>query len=326
MTSKKTRDRLGAVAIIAIILLLVVNAYLMYDKFNQDKIIEKQKKELKEANSLKNDLEEEYYEALSELEDMKTDNEELNQLIEEQKGKLKDQKDQIDRLLIDKRDLAQARKRLDDLKENVDQYITEIERLHEENRQLSEKNQSLSQQNRQLSDQVTKEQAEKKELELERQSLLSDQAQMESKQKEMEEKIDRASVIQVKELDVQGFKVANSGKLRKRRKARNIDLVKICFTTTANPVADAGEEDFYVRIINPIGETIAVEALGSGVIESQKNREMIRYTQFTSISYEQKPKEICVDWKAATPFMEGLYEIEVYNKGFRAGKTTFEMR
>lgn len=326
MSQKKTKDRLTAVAIIAIIILLVVNAYLMYDKFNQQKIISQQTEELEEANSLKNDLEEEYYEALSELEEMKTDNEELNQLIEEQKDKLKEQKDQIDRLLVDKRDLAAARNKLEELKNNIDEYLAEIERLHEENRLLTEQNQSLSQENLNLSTEVSQERQAKKELEIQKESLLSNKKELETKQKVMAEKIDRASVIQLKSIRAEGYKVSGSGKLRSRNKAKNIDLLQICFETTSNPVAEAGKEEFYIRIINPVGETIAVEEKGSGVIQSQLNQESIRYTQSATIEYEQKPGEYCVDWNAFTPFMEGLYEIEVYNKGFRAGKTTFEMK
>ncbi len=326
MNNRTKRDRLSAIAIIAILILLVVNAYLMYDKFNNDKIIEQQGQELKEANKLKNDLEEEYYEAISELEGLKTDNEDLNQLIEEQKNKLKDQKDQIDNLLVDKRNLAAARVKLNELKNNIDDYLMEIEKLKTENEALSADNQNLKQENQVLTNKVNEERSQRTALEEEKEDLLTDQERLKQKQEEMLKKINRASVIEVGDLIVEGFKVNDNGKLRSRRRARNIDLLKVCFTTSSNAVAQAGKETFHLRIINPIGETIAIETMGSGVIQSQTNQELIRFTTFTEVDYRQKPEQYCIDWKPLTPFMEGLYEIELYNKGYRAGKTTFEMR
>lgn len=326
MNNRTKRDRLSAIAIIAILILLVVNAYLMYDKFNNDKIIEQQNQELKEANQLKDDLEEEYYEAISELEGLKTDNEDLNQLIEEQKNKLKDQKDQIDNLLVDKRNLAAARVKLNELKNNIDDYLIEIERLTAENQALNADNQNLKQENQLLTNKVNEERNQRTALEEEKEDLLTDQERLKQKQEEMLKKINRASVIEVGDLIVEGFKMNDNGKLRSRRRARNIDLLKVCFTTSSNPVAQSGKETFHLRIINPIGETIAVETMGSGVIQSQVNQELIRFTTFTEVDYRQEPEQYCLDWKPLTPFMEGLYEIELYNKGYRAGKTTFEMR
>lgn len=325
MPRKPKRDQLTAIAIIAIMLLLLVNAYMMYNKYNQDKIIQKQQEELEEVTQLKNDLDEEYFEALSELDDLKSDNEELNTIIEEQKKKIREQKENIDRLIIDRSQLQEAKNELENLKDNIDGYLAEMEQLYQEKAELNELNQSLSARNESLEDRVSREREEKMRLEEQKDTLLSSTIQLQKQQQQLAEKVDLASVIRVENIDAEGFKVSRSGKYRSRRKADNIDILKICFETTFNRVAAKGEETFFIRIINPLGETMAVDALGSGIFTMEDGNE-VRYTQSIEIDYQGEPNRYCMEWKPNAAFKSGLYEIELYNKGHRTGKTTMEMK
>lgn len=325
MPRKPKRDQLTAIAIIAIMLLLLVNAYMMYNKYNQDKIIQKQQEELEEVTQLKNDLDEEYFEALSELDDLKSDNEELNTIIEEQKKKIREQKENIDRLIIDRSQLQEAKNELENLKDNIDGYLAEMEQLYQEKAELNELNQSLSARNESLEDRVSREREEKMRLKEQKDTLLSSTIQLQKQQQQLAEKVDLASVIRVENIDAEGFKVSRSGKYRSRRKADNIDILKICFETTFNRVAAKGEERFFIRIINPLGETMAVDALGSGVFTMEDGNE-VRYTQSIEIDYQGEPNRYCMEWKPNAAFKSGLYEIELYNKGHRTGKTTMEMK
>jgi predicted nuclease with TOPRIM domain len=325
MPRKPKRDQLTAIAIIAIMLLLLVNAYMMYNKYNQDKIIQKQQEELEEVTQLKNDLDEEYFEALSELDDLKSDNEELNTIIEEQKKKIREQKENIDRLIIDRSQLQEAKNELENLKDNIDGYLAEMEQLYQEKAELNELNQSLSARNESLEDRVSREREEKMRLKEQKDTLLSSTIQLQKQQQQLAEKVDLASVIRVENIDAEGFKVSRSGKYRSRRKADNIDILKICFETTFNRVAAKGEETFFIRIINPLGETMAVDALGSGIFTMEDGNE-VRYTQSIEIDYQGEPNRYCMEWKPNAAFKSGLYEIELYNKGHRTGKTTMEMK
>ena len=86
-------QRLIAIATVVIIALLGINGYLLYNKITKDRLIEEQKQELISSEKMQAELEKEYYQSLSDLEEMKTANEELNAIIEQQKGELKSQKD-----------------------------------------------------------------------------------------------------------------------------------------------------------------------------------------------------------------------------------------
>src|SRR6188472_2593275 len=123
--SQSSQQKLLALATVAIIALLGLSAFLIYTKVNQDKLIKKQSVELIDEARVKADLEKEYYQALSDLEEMRSNNSELNAMIETQKAELKKQKDKIDGLIKSQRDLEQARDEI--ARPRV--FVTEVENL-----------------------------------------------------------------------------------------------------------------------------------------------------------------------------------------------------
>lgn len=138
--SQSSQQKLLALATVAIIALLGLSAFLIYTKVNQDKLIKKQSGELIETTRVKADLEKEYYQALSDLEEMRGNNSELNAMIETQKTELKKQKDKIDGLIKTSSDLQKAREEISKLRS----YVTEVEELRKQNAALQESNTALA--------------------------------------------------------------------------------------------------------------------------------------------------------------------------------------
>ena len=75
-----------------------------------------------------------------------------------------------------------------------------------------------------------------------------------------------------------------------KKYAKSVDRLKVCFTAAANDVAETGLERFFVRIINPVGETMAVENLGSGIMKLAGGSDEVRYTQVKEVDYD-KPRD-----------------------------------
>ena len=94
----------------------------------------------------------------------------------------------------------------------------------------------------------------------------------------------------------------------------------------AHTIVEGGLEKFYVRIIDPTGVTLAVEDLGSGILTTNTSNEEIRYTKVKEIDYNNEATEACMLWEPNTEFQQGKYNIEVFNKGFMAGKGSFELK
>ncbi|HMQ48013.1 MAG TPA: hypothetical protein PKA00_11515 [Saprospiraceae bacterium] len=321
-----SQQRLKVAAIVTIAILAILCLVLVVNLVSKNRTAKELTFELSETEQLKADLEKQYYEALSELEEMRGSNEELNALIETQKGELTQQKEKIEALLRDSRNLDKARSELKTLKAQVEQYLAEINQLREENAQLTEQNTYLTDENSNLQTNLDSARYANQELSAAKASLVSVNEQLEQERSVLSKKVNVASVIKVNNLEATGLKLKGTGKATEKKYAKNVEQLQVCFTTTANEVAEQGVEVFHVRIINPLGETMAVEGLGSGVFTNNKTGDQVRYTKAKEVDYDQKTQDLCIVWAPNQPFQEGNYEIEVYNKGYLAGATTLSLK
>ncbi|MDH3245239.1 MAG: hypothetical protein OEM26_11530 [Saprospiraceae bacterium] len=325
MSQKNSQTQLIAVASVIILALLGVIGWLLFDKSQQKQLIEKHQVELDDAEKVKVELEKEYYEALADLEELRGDNTELNAMIETQKEDLKKQKDQITSLIRNKKDLALAREEIKKLKDQANDYLAELGQLRDDNQRLIVSNERLSEEKDILTEEITKERQVNDELLTVKAALMEENEGLSEERTVLTKKVTRASVIHVTDIDVQGYKIKESGKEVKRGSAKNVELLKICFKANENAVAEEGNEEFFIRIISPQGETIAVESKGSGVLVNSDNSEEIRFTKVKELMYTGTDAMSCLSWQAETEMEKGLYSVEVYNKGYLAGKSTFKL-
>jgi hypothetical protein len=156
--------------------------------------------------------------------------------------------------------------------------------------------------------------------------LLSEKEKLTTENTTLAKKVNIASVVKVANISATGFKVKSSGKEVDQKRADKIDGIKICFDATENAITEQGVEQFYVRIINPNGETQAIENMGSGVFTNEANNEQVKYTSLKGVKYENKSQNTCMNWQPNIPFQEGTYTVEVYNKGYLAGSSTFILK
>jgi len=314
-----SRQRLIAITAVVIVALLGVIAFLLVNKFKQDSQSTELTTQLSESETLKAELEKQYYDALSQLEEMKGSNSELNARIESQMEELASQKAKIDQLLVNKGSLDKARSEIKKLNGQVEKYLAEINQLRQENMALGDQNRQLSEEKQMLAGDLEAQRASNQELASAKESLASEKARVEQERTMLAKKVDRASMIAVQGVEVTGLKTKDGGKSVKKNYADNIDQLQVCFNTTANDVAENGKETYYIRILSPLGETLAVEGLGSGAFTAADN-DQIRYTMSKEFNYSGTPQKMCSVWSPGQPFSKGKYEVEVYNKGYLAGK------
>jgi predicted nucleic acid-binding Zn-ribbon protein len=325
-SSRDTMNKQRTIFIVTIIVLIGVIGFLLINNNQKTKQVEEQTVALEETEKLKSDLEKQYYEALSELESQRGTNEELNALIERQKEELKQQKNQIGQLLNSRADLNKARQQIADLKNNVDRYLAEIKDLKELNDILNSENQSLQTKTTQLSAEVEKEKTEKQELAIERSVLSNEKDKLEKNNSVLSKKVNKASVLNASNIVVTGLQVKSSGKERKKSRAGSVDRLKVCFAVAENNIADSGYERYYIRIVAPGGFTLGTESDGSGSFSSSDDNTSIRYTLIKEFDYNNNKQDICLNWDQDNDFQKGEYKIEIYNKGYLAGSSTFKLK
>ena len=318
--SQSSQQKLLALATVAIIALLGLSAFLIYTKVNQDKLIKSQSAELIEETKVRADLEKEYYQALSDLEEMRGDNTELNAMIETQKAELKKQKDKIDGLIQNTNELGKAREEISRLRN----YVTEVENLKKEIAVLRDTNVALASQRDELVIQVQQERLTNEELATAQAELSTQFESLHQEKEVLARKVDVASSIKVTDFSAKAYKVRSSGKEADSKKANRIDGIELCFFTTSNVIVSDGMETFYIRVINPLGEVMAIQDLGSGYM-TLSSGESIQYTQAAEVEYGSEPVKGCINWQPGITFEAGTYQVEIFNKGFLAGKGSFKL-
>lgn len=325
MTTENSSRNIAIFSVIAI-LLLIVGAYLFYQNTQLRKDLINMEQEYSNLEEVNAQLDDEFQAAQNELESLKGDNIELNKLIDQQIQKLGEQKNQIAVLIRKNRNLDEAREEIQELRASLDQYVEEINSLKDENAFLTEQNKGLKSKSDSLATAVLSTR-EQNQMLLTEQEILSEQKQNLSEENtQLSKKVSEAARIRVNNINVKGFTTKESGREVRRRKAENVDKLDICFNTEVNQFAAEGEEVFYVRIINPTGETIVVESSGSGTTTLTESDTPIPYSTKQTIQYKHKEGEVCLVWSPEIPFATGLYAVEIYNKGFVVGNTTFKLR
>jgi len=142
----------------------------------------------------------------------------------------------------------------------------------------------------------------------------------------MKVKVELAAAIGISNVTVKPVDLKKSGKHKEKNKAKNVDILNICFSTNANNVVDAGKETFYIRIIDPTGAPLENESLGSGFENNKATKSKIKYTTSATCNYKNSISEVCGSWQPGQNFAKGAYSIEIYNKGFIVGTGAFNLK
>jgi len=239
---------------------------------------------------------------------------------------LRSQKDKINNLIWTKRELNKAKEEIANMNSQAAQYVAELAKLREENQLLAANNTQLTQQNATLSEQFQNEQRAKREIEEARAVLASEKERLAKTNEELDVKVDMANAIKINFMKVQGYKEDDKGKRKKKSKAKDINVIEVCFTTETNMVTAAGTKEFQIRLINPLGETVAREDMGSGVLTNKLDNTQVRYTASGIIEYNNEDTEGCIDWNFLDRLPKGMYDVEIYNNGFNVGNGNFKMK
>ncbi len=252
----------------------------------------------------------------TQLEASQGDNQQLNAQIQEKIAQLDKQRNSIAGLIRENKSYKSEVAAFENQKNT---FLTEIEGLKAQVGQLTTQNQTL---NTSLTETQTRLQEEG----VAKAALVSEKTALEVDNKVMSKKVDIASAVKVKNITTKAIDVRSNGKEKSKSKAKKVDKLNICFTTEANEVVPAGEETFYLRIVDPTGAPLAIESLGSGVSRDKKAESEFRYTTTATTNYTNGEAEVCGSWQPGQNFVKGKYNVEVYNKGYLVGTGAFNLK
>ena len=199
------------------------------------------------------------------------------------------------------------------------QYLADIQQLKDENKILSEDNSKLSLR-------IDEEVKAKEEVIAAKTALNVEKEKLSKTNEALGTQVDMANAIKINFLEVKGYDIKDDGKLKEKSKAKDVEMLRTCFLTETNMVTRSGQKKFYIRIINPQGETIAIEDRGSGVLTNKLDNTQVRYTTSGDVTYNNEDTNACIDWTLSDKLAKGDYKIEIYNNGFPVGKGQFKLK
>ncbi|MEH6405857.1 MAG: hypothetical protein V7767_01115 [Leeuwenhoekiella sp.] len=218
-------------------------------------------------------------------------------------------------------DLNQARDRIQTLIDSVQtmeadvavlrKYRDEVYKLKKEREVLFAQNDSLRGMNKMLSMRV-----DSTTYELEVEQMLRDSITTEKDK--LAKKVALGSTLAASKLTGTGVIVRNSGKLVENDRARRVDQIRACYTVPQNPIAEAGDKELYVQVLDPqnniMGENKSV------VIDSVTN---VTYSAISRFYYENTSLDICENIAPkGEDFEKGVYKINVFDGGKIIAQTT----
>ncbi|MEP6615793.1 MAG: hypothetical protein ABJA57_04410 [Ginsengibacter sp.] len=288
-----------------VVILLGTWGYIIWDKSKTKEQTQQLSSQIVTSDSSKNELQRELNDAAMRLDMLKTTNSRADSLMKTKDHEINGLKSRVQTILNNKNatqaELAEARKLINELKGNIENYTAEIEKLQGEKIKLTE---------------------EKRVVAGERDVARKNYDSANVVIKDKEETIDIGSTLHASNFSIVGIKERTNGKEKATTSAKQVDKLRISFDVDENRITPAGPKDLFVSITAPDGTPVAVEALGSGKFVTREGIERL-FTKKVQLEYKTgERQQVNVEWKPNSNFQQGNYRIEIYNNGFKIGEGT----
>ncbi|WP_343486500.1 hypothetical protein [Allomuricauda sp. d1] len=144
-------------------------------------------------------------------------------------------------------------------------------------------------------------------VELEKQTMFNDSLVVQNTQ--LADVVEKGSALNLSKFSVDAVKERNSGRLVSTSRAKATDKFKVCFTVADNVIAEAGDREFFIEVLDPQGNV-----LGESMTKSSEDGASITYTKGTSFYYDNSSLDVC-DYinKPSGDFKDGNYMVNVYD-------------
>jgi len=245
--------------------------------------LEKLETELEQANNSSGELSEE----------LKTKDEEL-------KAKIAQLRAALTKGTLTAGELAKAKEDVKQLRYFVGKYTNDIDGLIKQNQQLTGERDSLKttvKSVKQLADNLIK------------------------SNDSLNYKVKVGAALKTTDVQIGIFRIKSSGKETEVTRANTAQKIKVNFTINANSLAEKGNHDVYMRILDPASNLIVGE--GGNFIANDQN---LQYTYKTALEFNSEAKNFTIDWVNRDAFKIGTYTVILYADGYTMGKGTFNLR
>ena len=281
------------ILLILLICILAAGIVVLYSQMNKQKTDNAEMQQVLEDQ--KQSLSKELKDMIGEYDALKSNNDSMNHLIGEQQVKIKKLLNmQASNAVL----ILKYKKELGTLREVLKSYIVQVDSLNTRNQQLVSENSTV-----------------KSNLEHAR----TENTKISKEKEELSSKVKTASVISCSNIEITP--------LNKRSKSENsasrILKIKTCFTLRENPIAQPGNRDVYIRITRPDNAVIASTTADMFTFQGQD----IVFTAKREVDYENKDIDVCIFWdNESKQLIQGDYTVDIFTDGNLIGTTKFNIK
>jgi len=226
-----------------------------------------------------------------------------DRLIEEQKlarEKIAELKLALKKGELTQKELDEAHKQINSLRDFVKSYNNQIAILEQENSFLKTERDSLK-----TSISNYNEQTEN----------------LKRENKNLNRKVKVGSSLKASDISISAFRVKDNGKTSIVTKASTANKLTIDFAIVQNDLAEKTYHKIFLRVIDPAGNLIADE---NNMFEA--DGQQMQYSRAIEISYNNDETRYKIDWINPRAFIKGVYGIFLYADGFQMGKSEIELK
>tara|TARA_R110002020_G_scaffold466753_4_gene689658 strand:+ start:93885 stop:94772 length:888 start_codon:yes stop_codon:yes gene_type:complete len=158
-------------------------------------------------------------------------------------------------------------------------------------------------------------------VELEKQTVFNDSLVVQNTQ--LADVVSKGSALNLSKFSVDAVKERTSGKLVSTSRAKATDKLKVCFTVADNVIAQAGDRQFFIEVLDPQGNV-----LGESFSKTSDSGASVTYSKGTDFYYENRSLDVCdfID-KPASEFQKGNYMVNVYDNSLKLlGTSKFQLK
>lgn len=296
-TTQEPKKDFQKIFIAVIILLVLAIIFLIVRNNNLSNKLELAQTDYAISDSSRRAVESDYQAALIRLDDLVTQNSQLDSIISNRNSEVAKLRKQIDAIISDKNataeQLGKAKRLIAQLNSKVHTYEERIAVLENDNVRLGAENEIL---------------------EDERDATVADNIGL-------QQQVRLGSVLHASNIRMVPINLKRGGKKQvETGKAKRVDVLRIMFDIDENRIIESGKQEIFLRITGPGGTVLSNAAYGSGITTTYDGQSL-NYTLSKQLQVERNTdaKDLVVDWNQDSDYQKGTYAIELYHNGYQIG-------
>ena len=290
----KAKERRNNIIVIALAVILVALGVLYFLQNKEHIAI------VTELNAEKDSIQMELNELVVRYDSLETENDTINQQLFVAQAKVKDlliEIEQTKKISLGK--INSYQNQVTTLRSIMRDFVVQIDSLNRRNQELMAENLEVKEQYKRV---------------------VTERQQLSDERDRLERNLQRAAVLQVRELMAEALNSRN----KETRFANRAERIRIYFIINENITARRGTKSLFVRIMRP--DQLLMSKSADNLFQFEDLR--IQYSAMREVVYEGHDLPVAIFWDNTNEpnLMIGTYTIDLFADGQNIGTTTLELR